>query len=305
LAGATGPPGVNGADGNDGAPGLAGADGNDGQDGSTGPSGTPGANGTNGADGNDGANGSAGVQGPQGEAGLQGIQGTQGDIGLTGATGPQGQTGDSSSGNSVIKTTTSDLYNLEGLNDGDLVFNFTNRKLYVYNDPSLTIDDNLYLLYNSSTTSTGGTINVSYIISFQVEKRVKITTLPLSSGGNYASATPTLYEDNNDINDGIGNRIFSSLSYNQTANMNLVPNKTYRILYIGYGNNNYIETSNINNYDYDTSIITNLQTHKSNDIFLYYSIPENYNIEETSIIPNFSEGTVGLNKVETFQLIVN
>ena len=43
----------------------------------------------------------------------------------------------------------------------------------------------------------------------------------------------------------------------------------------------------------------------NNILFLYYSIPENYNIEETSIIPNFSEGTVGLNKVETFQLIVN
>lgn len=53
------------------------------------------------------------------------------------------------------------------------------------------------------------------------------------------------------------------------------------------------------------TVITNLQTHKSNDILLYYSIPENYNIEETPTIPNFVGTTVVLTKVETFQLIVN
>ena len=86
-------------------------------------------------------------------------------------------------------------------------------------------------------------------------------------------------------------RLLQIFNTQQLENPNLIlsPDVTYRILYIGYGNSNSITCSNINNYDYDSSLFLNLQTHKTSDITVYYSIPEAYTVEVTNTIPNFSD----------------
>ena len=210
--------------------------------------------------------------------------------GPTGATGPQGPQGETVPANSAIITNSYNINDIEGLNDGDLVFNTSSHKLYIYMDPSMTTTD-LYsdFLNNNTTSSTTNTSNTSYIISFQVSKRIEIARITDSDGGNYASAKPYIFEDNNNINDGLGTRIYSYLSSNENPNLILSPDVTYRILYIGYSSYNSITCSNINNYDYDSSLFLNLQTHKTSDITVYYSIPEAYTVEVTNTIPNFSD----------------
>tara|TARA_B110000902_G_C13843578_1_gene412368 strand:- start:5 stop:547 length:543 start_codon:yes stop_codon:yes gene_type:complete len=159
-------------------------------------------------------------------------------------------------------------------------------------DPSMTTTDvNSSFLNNNTTSSTSYSSNIAYIISFEVSKRIEINRITNSDGDNYASASPYVFEDNNNISDGLGTRIYSYSSYNENPNLVLSPNITYRILYIGYGNNNSIEYSNINNYDYDSSLFLNLQTHKTTDFPNYYSSPEAYTLEETTTIPNFSDNS--------------
>ncbi len=156
-------------------------------------------------------------------------------------------------------------------------------------DPSMTTTDAYSdFLNNNTTSSTTNTSNTSNIISFQVSKRIEIERITDSDGGNYASAKPYIFEDNNNINDGLGTRIYNYSSSNELPNLILSPNVTYRILYIGYGNNYTITCSNINNYNYDSSLFLNLQTHKTSDITAPYSIPEAYTLEVTNTTPNFT-----------------
>jgi len=208
--------------------------------------------------------------------------------------GMSGTQGEIASANSAVITNSHKINDIEGLNDGDLVFNTSNYKLYIYMDPSMTtLDVNSSFLNNNTTSSTGYTTNISYIISFEVSKRIKISKITDSDGDNYASATPYIFEDNNNINDGLGTRIYSYSSYNKSPDVILSPNITYRILYIGYGNNYSIRTSNINNYDYDSSLFLNLQTHKTTDIKSSSSatISQGYNVEVTNTIPNFTDNS--------------
>ena len=308
IQGATGPQGLAGADGEDGAQGPIG------NTGPAGPQGDQGLQGIQGSTGPQGLAGADGAQGPAGAAGSQGIAGngiastTDNNDGtftlnfadgstfttsdLTGPIGPQGPQGEIVSANSAIITNSYSINDIEGLNDGDLVFNTSNHKLYIHMDPSMTTSDaNSNFLNNNTTSSTSTTNNISYIISFEVSKRIEISKITDSDGDNYASAKPYIFEDNNNINDGLGTRIYNYLSTNENPDLILSPNITYRILYIGYSNSYTIKTSNINNYDYDSSLFLNLQTHKTSDILLYYSIPEAYNLEATNIIPNFTGNT--------------
>ena len=211
---------------------------------------------------------------------------------FTGQTGAQGPQGEIVSANSAVITNSYSINDIEGLNDGDLVFNTSSHKLYIYMDPSMTTTDvNSSFLNNNTTSSTSYSSNIAYIISFEVSKRIEINRITDSDGDNYASASPYVFEDNNNISDGLGTRIYSYSSYNENPNLVLSPNITYRILYIGSGNNNSIEYSNINNYDYDSSLFLNLQTHKTTDFPNYYSFPEAYTLEETTTIPNFSDNS--------------
>jgi len=322
-AGVAGPVGADGEDGaqgpigNTGPAGPQGDQGLQGIQGATGPQGLAGADGAQGPvgpTGNTGLTGPigpAGAQGPVGPAGAAGSQGIAGngiasttdnndgtftlnfDDGstfttsdLTGPTGPQGEV---VSANSAVITNSYNINNIEGLNDGDLVFNTSNHMLYIYMDPTMTTTDSYISFLNNNTTSnTSSSSNTSYIISFEVSKRIELQKITDSDGGNYGSASPYIYEDNNNINDGLGTRIYAYNAYNENPDLILSPNITYRILYTGYGNTYSIVTSNINNYDHDSSFFLNLQTHKTSDILLYYSIPEAYNLEATNIIPNFT-----------------
>ena len=316
-AGADGEDGAQGPIGNTGPAGPQGDQGLQGIQGATGPQGLAGADGAQGPvgpTGNTGLTGPigpAGAQGPVGPAGAAGSQGIAGngiasttdnndgtftlnfDDGstfttsdLTGPTGPQGEV---VSANSAVITNSYNINNIEGLNDGDLVFNTSNHMLYIYMDPTMTTTDSYISFLNNNTTSnTSSSSNTSYIISFEVSKRIELQKITDSDGGNYGSASPYIYEDNNNINDGLGTRIYAYNAYNENPDLILSPNITYRILYTGYGNTYSIVTSNINNYDHDSSFFLNLQTHKTSDILLYYSIPEAYNLEATNIIPNFT-----------------
>ena len=63
-----------------------------------------------------------------------------------------------------------------------------------------------------------------------------------SNGGSYSSGAPCLYEDNDNINDGLGTDLWRYLSTDETPDIVLIPNKTYRIIYFGYSNNYSIQT---------------------------------------------------------------
>ncbi len=313
LQGPAGPAGADGADGADGAKGPIGPAGNQGVQGPVGadstvpgpigpigpagPQGNQGAPGPAGVDGQDGVDGAQGVQGDQG---IQGETGTQGPIGPTGsigaagapgAQGPVGPSGESFQANNAYVVAYSDISSIEGLSDGDLVFDITKQNLYVYTSSSETVSSTyVNFLSTPTSSSTSNTYNVSYIISFQVAKRISIGKIPKSDGGNYASAAPYIFEDNDNINDGFGAKIYSYISTNEYPDLILSPGKTYRILYIGYSNSFTTRTSNIGNYSFDSSLFLNLQTHKTEDI-LSSSIPSNYNVEETSTIPYFDNNT--------------
>ncbi len=159
----------------------------------------------------------------------------------------------------------------------------------MYRDPSMTLSEGTYLelFYNNTTSSTGSSGNKSYIISFQVSQRILMKRIK-KSNGSYQSGTPYLYEDNDNINDGLGTYLWRYLSTDETPDVVLIPNKTYRIIYFGYGNNYSIQTSNINNYEYDSSLFLNLQTHESSDILNSSDViwSETYDIQATNTIPD-------------------
>jgi len=295
--GAPGPAGVDGQDGVDGAQGVQGDQGIQGETGTQGPIGPTGSIGTAGAPGAQGPQGDQGLQGIQGETGAQGPQGPsgpQGFAGADGAQGPVGPSGESFQANNAYVVAYSDISSIEGLSDGDLVFDITKQNLYVYTSSSETVSSTyVNFLSTPTSSSTSNTYNVSYIISFQVAKRISIGKIPKSDGSNYASAAPYIFEDNDNINDGFGAKIYHYTSTNEYPDLILSPGKTYRILYIGYSNSFTTRTSNIGNYSFDSSLFLNLQTHKTEDI-LSSSIPSNYNVEETSTIPYFS-GTAANN----------
>ena len=262
--------------------------------------------------------GATGADGPQGIAGNDGADGDSAydiwlSLGNTGTqqdfidslTGPQGPQGTSSSGDGkVIVSNTSEINtilttenNLNGASDGDLVVNINDGSLYLYLEDDLSINHPvntaLSLFDNFSYTSESYTSNLSYIISFKVSKRIKISLITTSNGGNYGSAKGHLFEDNNDdISDGFGARMWRYTSGSGIVGEYLIPGKPYRILYIGYGNNYNIETFNPTSYDYDSTLFTNLEIHKSSDLLNYNNFPENYNIETTTTMPIFG-GQVG------------
>ena len=119
-----------------------------------------------------------------------------------------------------------------------------------------------------------------------------------SNGGSYSSGAPCLYEDNDNINDGLGTYLWRYLSTDETPDIVLIPNKTYRIIYFGYSNNYSIRTSNINNYEYDSSLFLNLQTHESSDILSSGSVNQvPYQIQATNTIPNFGGQNVAYGNV--------
>ena len=79
------------------------------------------------------------------------------------------------SANSAVITNSYSINNIEGLNDGDLVFNTSNHMLYIYMDPTMTTTDSyISFLNNNTTSSTSYSSNTSYIISFEVSKRIEL-----------------------------------------------------------------------------------------------------------------------------------
>ena len=172
--------------------------------------------------------------------------------------------------------------------------------MYIYRNPSMTLTEGTYLelFYNNTTSSTGSSGNKSYIISFQVSQRILLKKMK-TAGDSYSFGTPYVYEDNNDdITDGLGTFLYRYLNTDETPDLTLVPNKTYRIIYFGYSNNYSIQTSNINNYEYDSSLFLNLETHESSDILSSGSANQvPYDIQATNTIPNFGVLNVGYGNV--------
>ena len=241
--------------------GMSGPQGPVGSTGAQGPAGPVGAAGAPGAQGPQGDQGLQGIQGETGAAGPQGPSGPQGFAGADGAQGPVGPSGESFQANNAYVVAYSDISSIEGLSDGDLVFDITKQNLYVYTSSSETVSSTyVNFLSTPTSSSTSNTYNVSYIISFQVAKRISIGKIPKSDGSNYASAAPYIFEDNDNINDGFGAKIYHYTSTNEYPDLILSPGKTYRILYIGYSNSFTTRTSNIGNYSFDSSLFLNLQT---------------------------------------------
>ena len=174
--------------------------------------------------------------------------------------------------------------------------------MYVYRDSGLAVAEGTYLeelFYNNTTSSTGSSGNKSYIISFQVSQRILLKKMK-TAGDSYRFGTPYVYEDNNDdITDGLGTFLYRYLNTDESPDLTLVPNKTYRIIYFGYGNSYSIQTSNINNYEYDSSIFLNLQTHESSDLLSSVDVNwlETYDIQAANTIPNFGVRNVGYGNV--------
>ena len=313
IEGVAGPQGPQGEQGIQGLQGTAG---------NTGPRGEQGIQGEIGPTGPIGPTGSQGVQGVAGVAGADGNDGngitstlnnndgsftlnfddgtTFTTSNLTGPQGEQGPSGETVASNNALITTSSEVSNLENLNDGDLVYNITNNTLYIYRNPSMTLTEgtSLELFYNNTTSSTGSSGNKSYIISFQVSQRILLKRMK-TAGDSYRFGTPSVYEDNNDdITDGLGTFLYRYLNTDETPDLTLVPNKTYRIIYFGYSNNYSIQTSNINNYEYDSSLFLNLETHESSDILSSGSANQvPYDIQATNTIPNFGVLNVGYGNV--------
>ena len=172
--------------------------------------------------------------------------------------------------------------------------------MYIYRNPSMTLTEgtSLELFYNNTTSSTGSSGNKSYIISFQVSQRILLKRMK-TAGDSYRFGTPYVYEDNNDdITDGLGTFLYRYLNTDETPDLTLVPNKTYRIIYFGYSNNYSIQTSNINNYEYDSSLFLNLETHESSDILSSGNVNQvPYEIQATNTIPNFGGQNVAYGNV--------
>ena len=313
IEGVAGPQGPQGEQGIQGLQGTAG---------NTGPRGEQGIQGEIGPTGPIGPTGSQGVQGVAGVAGADGNDGngitstlnnndgsftlnfndgtTFTTSNLTGPQGEQGPSGETVASNNALITTSSEVSNLENLNDGDLVYNITNNTLYIYRNPSMTLTEgtSLELFYNNTTSSTGSSGNKSYIISFQVSQRILLKRMK-TAGDSYRFGTPYVYEDNNDdITDGLGTFLYRYLNTDETPDLTLVPNKTYRIIYFGYSNNYSIQTSNINNYEYDSSLFLNLETHESSDILSSGNVNQvPYEIQATNTIPNFGGQNVAYGNV--------
>ena len=313
---------IEGVAGPQGPQGEQGIQGLQGPVGNTGPQGEQGIQGEIGPTGPIGPTGSQGVQGVAGVAGADGNDGngitstlnnndgsftlnfndgtTFTTSNLTGPQGEQGPSGETVASNNALITTSSEVSNLENLNDGDLVYNITNNTLYIYRNPSMTLTEgtSLELFYNNTTSSTGSSGNKSYIISFQVSQRILLKRMK-TAGDSYRFGTPYVYEDNNDdITDGLGTFLYRYLNTDETPDLTLVPNKTYRIIYFGYSNNYSIQTSNINNYEYDSSLFLNLETHESSDILSSGSANQvPYDIQATNTIPNFGVLNVGYGNV--------
>ncbi len=313
IEGVAGPQGPQGEQGIQGLQGTAG---------NTGPRGEQGIQGEIGPTGPIGPTGSQGVQGVAGVAGADGNDGngitstlnnndgsftlnfndgtTFTTSNLTGPQGEQGPSGETVASNNALITTSSEVSNLENLNDGDLVYNITNNTLYIYRNPSMTLTEGTYLelFYNNTTSSTGSSGNKSYIISFQVSQRILLKRMK-TAGDSYRFGTPYVYEDNNDdITDGLGTFLYRYLNTDETPDLTLVPNKTYRIIYFGYSNNYSIQTSNINNYEYDSSLFLNLETHESSDILSSGNVNQvPYEIQATNTIPNFGGQNVAYGNV--------
>ena len=307
LTGPQGEQGIQGLQGTVGNTGPRGEQGIQGEIGPTGPIGPTGSQGVQGvagvagADGNDGNGITSTLNNNDGSFTLNFDDGTTFTTSnLTGPQGEQGPSGETVASNNALITTSSEVSNLENLNDGDLVYNITNNTLYVYRDSSMTLTEGTFLelFYNNTTSSTGSSGNKSYIISFKVSQRILMKRIKKSNGGSYSSGAPCLYEDNDNINDGLGTYLWRYLSTDETPDIVLIPNKTYRIIYFGYSNNYSIRTSNINNYEYDSSLFLNLQTHESSDILSSGSVNQvPYQIQATNTIPNFGGQNVAYGNV--------